>query len=232
MEDVSYLDISSNSITVSNLGMGIWADSIGGWPASDDGAHHCTVRNNYIANTGTSSHGINWETTELDQLYYNVVDMRGGNDAWALWVGVAGNSVSGDASTAIYNNTFLTAGGGITAQFGWTGYSHYLKNLTVKNNIFVFSGASGAIIAIQKLDTADNGHVFDYNLCFDSGTAAYHIGWFGSSYANLANFKAAHPTQEIHGLESDPYLVAGGDAKPYPFFYPRSYSPVITPMTG
>ena len=205
-----YVQVYYNKF-VGNYARAIWTDET--TLNANDGSFYCKIHHNFVDLGANGSYGMNIETTYKDEIYYNVIDMRDGTDAWGLWLGIG--AVSGDASTKVYNNTILTAGGGITAQFGWTGYGRYLENLTVKNNIFYFSGDGGACMSVQKLDggLAENGHVFDYNCYFDAGTAAYHIGWFGSFYTTAAALHAAHDTEETHGVTADPLFtnVGGGN---------------------
>jgi hypothetical protein len=210
MAHAYYVQVYNNKL-VGNYAHGLWTDETS--LNANDGSFYCKIHHNYVDLGSNGRYGLHPETSYKDEIYYNVVDMRDGTDAWALWFGVGADS--GDASSKVYNNTFLSAGGGITAQFGWTGYSRYLKNLTVTNNIFYFSGDGGACVSVQKLDAglSENGHVFDYNCYFDAGTAAYHIGWFGSFYVSAAALHAAHATEETNGITADPLFTngAGGD---------------------
>ena len=52
------------------------------------------------------------------------------------------------------------------------------------------------------------GTNIDYNLYWLTSPYNRQIDWNGTSYLSLASFKAAHPTQEVHGLEANPRLTA------------------------
>lgn len=195
-----YLDLYENYI-IGNYYFGIWVDETA--HDANDGSFYSKYHHNFVNMTGANVvYAFNLEVSSNDAVYCNVVDARGGNDAWAFWMGVGAST--GVANTVVYNNTLLTDGGGITAQFGSTVYDRYLKNVTAKNNIFYYEGSGGAMLKVDKEDTADNGHLFNYNCYYDAGSAAYHIRWMGTSRASLAAFKTAEPAQEVNGIEDNP----------------------------
>lgn len=204
--DIYYTKVYSNDISGAYK-FGIWTDETSG--GGDNGSFNCEYYKNKIVLTGTAGYGFNLEVSKNDLVHHNIIDVKGGTDAWAFWMGVGRVADSYLTNTQIYHNAFLTGGGGITIQLGSTVYgTRKLGNVTLKNNIIYGNTASGALLKVNNNISGDNGHVFNNNLYYDAGTPAYLIQWFGSNYSSLANFKTAHATQEVSGVAGDPLFVS------------------------
>jgi hypothetical protein len=99
--------------------------------------------------------------------------------------GTVGINVEGEASTGSHH-TILA------------------NNITAGNG---FSPPAGSFGGSLRVDSASvNGTTIDYDL-FNRESAMYQIVWNDTNYRSLAEFRAAVPTQEVHGLEGDPLFV-------------------------
>jgi parallel beta-helix repeat protein len=108
---------------------------------------------------------------------------------------VVGNTVHGNGTVGINFEGDIGLG------------SHHA---TVANNISVANGLTPPTLSFGgnlRIDSQSiNGTILDYNL-FDREGATVQIIWFDTPYASLADFQAAAPGQEVHGLEGDPLFV-------------------------
>jgi hypothetical protein len=80
-----------------------------------------------------------------------------------------------------------------------------LSNVSFRNNIFSTDGDS----AINLANNADdpNQISLDYNLYWRPDVGANALIVWGGWYDTLAQFKSAHPGQEVHGVEANPLFV-------------------------
>ena len=130
-----------------------------------------------------------------------------------------GNADHGIDFNASPYNTVIgnTVHGNVTAGINFEGDPVGSDGATVINNIMFDNGvlllagggtASGAVSNLRFDTRSFAGNTLDYNLYYlDSGTIQI-IDWNGVKYATLADFQAAVPGQELHGLETDPLFVA------------------------
>ncbi|MBI5295993.1 MAG: right-handed parallel beta-helix repeat-containing protein [Chloroflexi bacterium] len=167
------------------------------------GASHNTIINNITY--GNEDSGINlYVNSSGVASTYNVVvgNLSYGNGDHGIdnnnspYNTVIGNTVQGNGTVGINFEGEVTLG------------SHHA---TVANNISVGNGLtppSGSFGGNLRVDTPSIvGTTLDYDL-FDRQGASVQIIWNNASYTSLAAFRAAVPSQEVHGLEGNPRFVS------------------------
>jgi len=105
---------------------------------------------------------------------------------------IIGNTVQGNHTSGI--NLEANSFGGVI-----------INNIVSDNGIAPAEGRKAYNIYIDG--TSTSGTTLDYNLYYLSPGYSTQIKWDTSGYTSLAAFVAAHPTQEIHGLEGDPLFL-------------------------
>ncbi|MBI3174655.1 MAG: right-handed parallel beta-helix repeat-containing protein, partial [Chloroflexi bacterium] len=167
------------------------------------GSSHNTIVNNITY--GNEDAGINlYVNSSAVGSTYNVVvgNLSYGNGDHGIdnnnspYNTIVGNTVQGNGTTGI--NFEGDAGKG----------SHHA---TVANNISVANGLTpptGSFGGNLRVDIASiTGTTLDYDIV-DLQGATVQVIWNDVSYATLAAFKAAVPTQEVHGLQANPLFVS------------------------
>ncbi len=168
------------------------------------GSSYNTVINNITYSNEDS--GINiyiWDTATPVQSTYNLIignlsyenGDHGIDHNNSPYNTVIGNTVQGNGTVGINFEGETTTG------------SHHA---TVANNISVgngFTPPTGSFGGNLRVDSASiAGTTIDYDL-FNRESASVQIIWNNNNYVSLAAFKAAVPTQEVHGLEGNPLFV-------------------------
>ena len=113
---------------------------------------------------------------------------------------VIGNTVQGNVTAGInFEGASSPGSGGATV----------INNIMVDNGLLtqVGGGTSSGQSGNLRFDSRSlSGNTLDYNL-FYLTSGSVQIRW-DTGYATLAEFQAAVPGQEIHGIEADPLFVA------------------------
>ncbi|MBK7453902.1 MAG: DNRLRE domain-containing protein [Anaerolineales bacterium] len=109
---------------------------------------------------------------------------------------VIGNTVQGNHTSGIN-----LEGSGAPGSSG----AKVMNNISVDNGIAPITGQKSNI----RVDARSvSGTIIDYNLVYLTSSGTVQIQWKGVSYSTLAAFKAAVPTQEVHGLQANPLFIA------------------------
>ncbi len=115
-----------------------------------------------------------------------------------------GNTVQGNVTVGVnFEGTSAPGSGGATVE----------NNILVDNGLRLqvgggtISGGSPGNLRFDALSVSAGGNVLDYNLFYLTGSGT-EIQWNGINYATLADFQAVVPTQEVHGLQANPFFIA------------------------
>jgi parallel beta-helix repeat protein len=109
---------------------------------------------------------------------------------------VVGNTAEGNHTAGIqFEGSAAPASSGATI----------MNNISVDNGINPITGQKSNI-RVDALSIP--GTVMDYDLVYLSGAGTSEIQWNGTNYATLAAFKAAVPSQEVHGIQANPLFVS------------------------
>jgi parallel beta-helix repeat protein len=125
--------------------------------------------------------------------------------------GIDCNDASGNSFTGNTVHGNVTAGINLEGAVGHgSGSAMLFNNLATDNGLrFQVGGgtASGQGTNIRVDAQSIVGTTMDYDLVYLS-TGSGMIQWNGTTYASLAAFKTANPTQEVHGLQADPLFLS------------------------
>lgn len=173
-----------------------------------NGASYNTVINNIAYGNEDSGINVYWNQASQVQSTYNVLvgNLTYGNGDHGIdhnhspYNTVIGNTIQGNG----------TVGLNFEGSTNETGSHHatVYNNIIVENGYTPVTGAFGGNIRVDR--TSVDGTVLDYNIV-NRADATVDFVWNGVSYASLAAFRAAEPTQMVHGLEVDPKFVDSVD---------------------
>ncbi len=168
------------------------------------GSSYNTVINNLTySNEDTGINVYLWDTTVDVQSTYNLIinnlsyengdhGIDVNNSPYNTFIG---NTVHGNGTTGINIEGEASTG---------SHHSTVINNISAGNG---FTPPAGSFAGNLRVDSASiTGTTLDYNL-FNREDAIYQLIWNDISYPSLAAFRAAVPTQEVHGLEGDPLFV-------------------------
>lgn len=202
-----WITVSGNSVysNITTDWMNTHPDGIQGLPGDIDGVlgvQHCRIYGNIFRNHTQNifiEGAVDGDTNEFDILIYNNVVY---NDAGIVngvdmdAINTAGIVLRRLFQAGVFNNTLgRHKGNCIHLQESAAG------SMTVKNNIL--SNNLGLGIYNETANQVSAGNL-DYNLYNCVGNA---VKWGNTSYATLALFQAAQPTQENHGVGSSSPLL-------------------------
>ena len=166
------------------------------------GSNNNTVINNTTYGNEDSGINIYVNSTGVPSSYNLII----GNLSY-------GNGDHGiDHNNSPYNTVVgNTAHGNGTTGINFEGDSIGSHHATVANNISAgngFTPPTGSFGGNLRVDsTSTTGTTLDYSLVYRQ-SAAVQIIWNNDNYVSLATFRAAVPSQEVHGLEANPLFVA------------------------
>ena len=116
---------------------------------------------------------------------------------------VIGNTVQGNHTSGINLEGSETPG---------SSGAKVMNNISVDNGIAPITGQKSNI----RVDARSvSGTIIDYNLVYLTSSGTVQIQWKGVSYSTLAAFKAAVPTQEVHGLQALSLIHISEPTRPY-----------------
>ncbi|MBI5944540.1 MAG: right-handed parallel beta-helix repeat-containing protein [Chloroflexi bacterium] len=198
LSDSNY-NLVSNNLSYSNFSI-VESDAAG---IETTGSSHNTIINNVTYSNEDSGINIYVNSSTDVQSTYNLVINN-----LSYENGDHGIDVNNSPFNTIVGNTVHGNGtAGINVEGEAATGSHHttlINNITAGNG---FTPPAGSFAGNLRVDSASvDGTTLDYNL-YNRESAAYQLVWNDLFYTSLATFKAAVPTQEVHGLEGDPKFV-------------------------
>lgn len=186
------IDVDMNNFTFGNF-----ASSYGYY--SNSGVTN-TIRNNNFKNLGI--YGMYIINENNNTVIYNNMLADFLTTSTGTYGGIYTSSTSG---LKIYHNTIYfnpqtTATTGSRAAL----HFNFSNNADIKNNIFVYAGASTRGVAVSR-NTSSNNCTFENNLYYS--TADIYTEDYTTFYKNLTDWQAVSPTWNLKSLQEQPLFV-------------------------